>query len=207
MTALVAYTKATTIKLNDSSLEPSNPEDDTNYEIVYPEGEEGNIDIDPSNYPESFGWGVGFLCSATMISPRVAITAAHCIPDGWDGTNPTDDSGDAIEVTLTNSDPNKADFTTTIQEIRTSECWHENKFTFIADGDLAMLILTAEKTDAQLGTDYIDIWDEATDGTITGETFALMGWGYSGPVSNPEQGFNDFHRGYNVVTAVNGNIL
>jgi hypothetical protein len=48
-----------------------------------------------------------------------------------------------------------------------------------------MMILTDEKPNAQLGTDYIDIWDDEVDGDITGQRFALMGWGYSGPVSDP----------------------
>ena len=136
-----------------------------------------------------------------MISPRVALTAAHCVDDSMDGVNP-ENRGRPISVTLTNSDPNGADFTTTIQEIRSNECWFYEDYAVVWGGDLAMLILAEEKPNAQLGVDYIDIWDDEVDGDITGRTFALMGWGLSGPVSNPEQGIWDFHRGYNVVREV-----
>ena len=101
-----------------------------------------------------------------MISPQVALTAAHCV-EGLDGPNPTN-NGRPIEVTLTNSDPNGADFTTTIQEIRMNECWSDRSYAIVWGGDLAMMILTDEKPNAQLGTDYIDIWDDEVDGDITG---------------------------------------
>ena len=175
------------------------PSDGPEFTIVYPEGEADNIDLEPWRYPESFAWGL--WCSATMITPRVALTAAHCVFDDMDGPNPTS-NGRPISVTLTNSDPNGADFTTTIQEIRSNECWFDSNYAIVWGGDLAMLILEDEKPGAQLGVDYIDIWDDEVDGDITGETFALMGWGLSGPVSNPEQGIWDFHRGYNVVREV-----
>ena len=102
-----------------------------------------------------------------MISPRVALTAAHCVFDGMDGVNPRN-NGNKIPVTLTNSDPNGADFTTTIQEIRMNECWYDSSYAIVWGGDLAMMILEDEKTNAQLGVDYIDIWDDEVDGDITG---------------------------------------
>ena len=137
-----------------------------------------------------------------MISPRVALTAAHCVFDGMDGVNPRRDNGNKIDVTLTNSDPNGAPFTTYIQEIRSNECWFYENYAVVWGGDLAMLILEDEKPNAVRGVDYIDVWDDEADGDITGEIFALMGWGLSGPVSNPEQGIWDFHRGYNRVREV-----
>ena len=197
--ALVACTNAATIGQNDS-IRPPDAEDQPDFSIVYPDGLEDLIDLEPWRYPESFAWGR--WCSATMISPRVALTAAHCVFDGMDGVNPRRSNGSKIDVTLTNSDPNGPDFTTYIQEIRSNECWYENKFFVVWGGDLAMLILEDEKPGAVRGVDYIDIWDNDVDGDITGRTFALMGWGYSGPVSNPRQGIWDFHRGYNVVRRV-----
>lgn len=65
-----------------------------------------------------------------------------------------------------------------------------------------MLILEDEKPNAVEGVDYIRVWDDEKDGDITGKEFALMGWGLSGPVSNPDQGIWDFHRGYNIVREV-----
>ena len=64
---------------------------------------------------------------------------------------------------------------------------------------MAILILAEEKPDAQLGRDYIELWDDELDGDVTGMEFALMGWGRSGPVSAPDSSIWDFHRGYNVV--------
>ena len=101
------------------------------YRIVYPDDEdEGLFAIDPSEFAESFGW-YGYsdydFCSATMISPQVAITAAHCIYEGWDLLNPLYMDGSSIDVVLTDSaggDP----FETTIREIRVNECWLENKY-------------------------------------------------------------------------------
>ena len=40
-----------------------------------------------------------------MISPRVALTAAHCVFDGMDGVDPRH-RGRKISVTLTDPDPN-----------------------------------------------------------------------------------------------------
>lgn len=64
---------------------------------------------------------------------------------------------------------------------------------------MALLILENEKPNAVRGVDYIDIWDDAVDGDINGREFALMGWGRSGDVRDPDAGLWDFHRGYNVV--------
>ena len=64
---------------------------------------------------------------------------------------------------------------------------------------MALLILEDPKPDAELGVDYIEIWDDEVDGDLTGKEFALMGWGRSGDVNNPDSGIWEFHRGYNVV--------
>ena len=52
-----------------------------------------------------------------MVSPQVAVTAAHCIFDGMDGLNPTY-NGNPIYVDLTNKVPGGARFRTRIKEIR-----------------------------------------------------------------------------------------
>ena len=72
--------------------------------ITFPEGKEDLIKIHPSNYPASFHLSneIGGHCSATMISPRMALTAAHCIFKYWNTPIP---SNVTPRVTLTNSDP------------------------------------------------------------------------------------------------------
>ena len=62
-----------------------------------------------------------------MISPQVAITAAHCIYEGWDLLNPLYMYGSPIYVYLTDSAGGEG-FETTIKEIRVNECWRENKY-------------------------------------------------------------------------------
>ena len=86
------------------SLDPGLPEDLPNYEIVYPDGEEDNVKVEPHLYPFSFAWpSDNPFCSATMISDQVAITSAHCIKYAdMDAVNPLLD-GSPISVSLTNS--------------------------------------------------------------------------------------------------------
>ena len=63
------------------------------------------------------------------------------------------------------------------------------------------------------GYHYLKYWDTDIDGDITGSTFVLTGWGGHGEI--PENGgtvttewdFQTFHRGYNVVDAIIGNML
>ena len=132
-TRLFAYTNAASTKQMRSNL--MRPASDTHtpeqpdYRIIYPDDEDSDLfEIDPSEFAESFAWyGEDDLCSATMISAQVAITAAHCIYEGWDLLNPLYMDGSSIDVVLTDSaggDP----FETTIREIRVNECWLENKY-------------------------------------------------------------------------------
>ena len=62
---MVAYTNAAVNKqtVSNAGVEPASdllnpgfPEDQPNYEIVYPDGEEANVAIEPGLYPESFAW-------------------------------------------------------------------------------------------------------------------------------------------------------
>ena len=122
-----------------------------------------------------------------MISARVAITAAHCVSADMDLTNPTYSDGEPLKVELTNSVQGEDPLPNTIQEIRVNDCWFENKFISNWSCDLAILILADKKPSAAEGTDYIRIWDDDSDedGDICDcevDEFALMGWGYSGPV-------------------------
>ena len=68
------------------TLNPGLPD----YRIIYPDDEDENLfAIDPTEFAESFWFYGGYdNCSATMISPQVAITAAHCISGDLDLLNP-----------------------------------------------------------------------------------------------------------------------
>ena len=52
-----------------------------NNKIVYrPDVDIDEYRVDPTEYPMAFKWPKNdFRCGATMISPTVALTAAHCI--------------------------------------------------------------------------------------------------------------------------------
>ena len=60
--------------------------------IVYPNHFVGigpEIEIDNLDYPMIFRWPEeGYRCGATMISDRMAITAAHCFFNYEDPSNP-----------------------------------------------------------------------------------------------------------------------
>ena len=49
--------------------------------IVYrPDVDIDQYRVDPGLYPMAFKWPEGdFRCGATMISPTMALTAAHCV--------------------------------------------------------------------------------------------------------------------------------
>ena len=82
---LIASTKA--IKTTDTSINGGSS-GDIETGIVYPDGREDEIRVPPHWYPASFGWfGDGGFCSGTMVSPRMALTAAHCVSKRWNSDN------------------------------------------------------------------------------------------------------------------------
>ena len=90
-----------------------------------------------------FKWPKGdFRCGATMISPQVALTAAHCIEAHENGANGN------LTVELNSGAEH------TIREFRANECWD---FSDNADysADIALMILDTPIEDAVEGVDYI----------------------------------------------------
>ena len=58
----------------------SKPGDDFDSHIVFPDGSAPAVRVDPNKYPAVFKWPENNpRCGATMVSPRVALTAAHCV--------------------------------------------------------------------------------------------------------------------------------
>ena len=140
----------------------------------------------------------GFRCGATMISDQMALTAAHCITQAWD-QNP-----DALNMTVTLGDGN----TYGIKEFRGNECWWDGQ-PFAAD--IAIMVLDRPVPNAVEGKHYIKLWNAEEMGSVAGKEFILAGWGASGAVrEDGDESHHQseiFHRGYNVVNEVTGNML
>ena len=69
---------------------------DLSPKIVYPGEHVDQIRANPQDYPFVFKWPESsFRCGGTMITPSVALTAAHCIEQRWDDGNPP---GLSIEI-------------------------------------------------------------------------------------------------------------
>lgn len=147
-----------------------------------------------------------------MISPRVAITAAHCVREA-ENTN-----GDlSMPIMLTDGDGNYQTYK--IVDIRANECWFSgidpNRFGRYAS-DVAILILDRDITPANgpiEGKHYLKPWVTSADGSVVGDTFILAGWGQSGEVgverddSGQDGRMQVFHRGYNTVDRIRTNMI
>jgi hypothetical protein len=193
VSAMAALASATTHF--DSSHFDKN---DGSSKIVYPGEQVDLIRIDRSAYPMVFKWPENsFRCGATMISPQVALTAAHCVREYEDSGNPD------LQVRLGDGQLYG------IESFRTNECWWNMGQPFSAD--IAMMYLDRPVEGAEEGTHYIKMWDADTQGSVEGREFILAGWGASGEVlesgSESHLQYEIFHRGYNVVNEVTGNML
>ena len=175
----------------------------TAFEIVYPGDQVDAIRADPTEYKPVFKWPrEGFRCGATMVAPRVALTAAHCIEASWDSVNPN------LSVELWDG------AVYDIVEFRTNECWNFASGGGPYSADIAIMILDRDINDAEEGVTYYKTWNaEQQQETVEGREFILAGWGASGAV-NENGDFDEshhqsqiFHRGYNVINEIQNNML
>lgn len=135
-----------------------------------------------------------------MVSPQMALTAAHCVTANWDASDPN------LTVELWDGEVYG------IQEFRSNECWNfSSQQPYSAD--IAIMVLDRPISGAMEGVDYVPIWNAQEMGDVVGREFILAGWGASGEVN--EEGDRDeshhqsqiFHRGFNVINEISDNML
>ena len=117
----------------------------------------------------------GMRCSATMISDRVAVTAAHCLRKFETGKIKKKNRAE-LSVLLNGGNGIRA-----IKEVRVDDCWN-----FKREGpwsnDLAMLFFDKPIENAVKGVDYVEIWNPADHRyeDLTGAEIIVAGWGWNG---------------------------
>lgn len=134
-----------------------------------------------------------------MISPTMALTAAHCVSAEEASGNPN------LSVVLNDGQSYG------ISEFRVNDCWDFSGQGGPYSSDIAIMVLDRPVENAVAGKQYVDIWDASERGDVEGKTFLLAGWGASGEIR--EDGTEDhlvyetFHRGYNVVDEIRDGML
>lgn len=122
------------------------------------------------------------------------ITAAHCVEHG------------AVPFTI-----NHRGNTYRVSEQRPLKCYTDKSdegFDVQFPADIAVLVLDTAVPDAKPGEDYLELWDVAAHGDMTGKTFTLIGWGLSGPVGSSYDGsMSVLHQAENVVNEIEDNTL
>lgn len=88
-------------------------------QIVYPDNINTNlVRISRDEYPMAFRWPERSpRCGATMITPQVALTAAHCVGRNEDNSNNLNN----LDVVLTDGEGNLTTYD--IVDIRANDCW------------------------------------------------------------------------------------
>ena len=182
--------------------------------VIYKTGDgitQDDYRVDPNDWPMTFFWpwkkrnqADAYRCSATMISDRVAVTAAHCIQKKEVGKI-SKRRQRKFKVQLNGGNGRRK-----IKEIRVDNCWN-----FRREGpnsnDLAMLFLDRPIDNAVRGVDYVEIWNPAEHGDedLTGAEFIIAGWGMSGPFRDGStRHLRDrvvFHRGFNEINEIDKN--
>ena len=139
-----------------------------------------------------------------MITPQVAITAAHCVRPNEVGVRT---GADRLRVRVNKQGRR-------INEIRVPECWN-----FGSQGplnvDVAMLILNKPLNNAEEGVDFAKIWDPEEQGEEieVDDEFVLAGFGTWNAWNVNANSFYDsdlksgpkFHKGLNIVSGIQSN--
>ena len=126
--------------------------------IVYPDWVDVNdVRVDPEEYPMIFRWPEeGPRCGATMITDQIALTAAHCVEEEWNRTDPR------LTVRLADGQVYG------IQEIRANECWDFSPRNNEYSADIAIIIFDRPIANAVEGIHYLKMYDPESMGTEVG---------------------------------------
>ena len=157
-------------------------------------------------WPRTPGSGSSYRCTATMITPQVAITAAHCVRPDEEGFRTKDE--DRLKVKVGGQKR-------TIKEIRVPGCWNY-EFQGPLNVDIAMLILNKELDNAEEGVDYAPVWDpsEHNDEKVKArDEFTLAGYGSWKNFPTYKDEIYDFqlnsgpmfHKGQNIIESIQNN--
>lgn len=187
---LIAATIATLTTAFDLSVElPGENEGKPDLHIVYPDGETDSVRIDPNTYPAVFVWTLNEtpMCGGTMVSPRMALTAASCLRDSrWRNDSDLKD----LYVRLTDGSNNYSTYN--IVDFRVDQRYFDTDDNYGYGScvgnvkhsyDIAIIVLDRDITpnggSPVEGTHYLKPWVTEDDGSIVGEKFILAGWGES----------------------------
>ena len=146
--ALVASTVATQIVYRTGTIKVDGVRDEEN------RTNRKDFKVDPDDWKMQFRWPKtpgepkAYRCTATMVSPQVALTAAHCVRPNEVGVRT---GSSRLKVKIAGQHRR-------VREIRVPECWNFGRMGPF-NVDVAMLILNKPLDDAVEGVDYARVWD------------------------------------------------